>query len=188
MNRWSSWWIGRQIARKKEKATRRESTHPFVLIANHQLSEKRSAPKIPTSILTSRRVARARNFTSRPRPGSLHRSIHGYVFRIYLSSCFIVHPVRPIRPPISLQNDRVRVRTRARPYQLVHTWALGVSEPFEMLLGAPVEMYGINAPSQTVENLVDLWRNYLYSSPARRLILERIEIFYTNRDILYRDI
>lgn len=131
--------------------------HPSVLIANHQLSEKRSAPKIPTNILTSRRVARVRNFTSRPRQLPLCTGIHGYVFRIYLSSCFVVHPVRPIRPPISLQNDRMRVRVRARPYQLVHTWALGVSEPFEMLLdAAPVEVYEINVPNG--REISSIWR------------------------------
>lgn len=62
MNLWSSRTADRE--EKGKGGAARE--HPFVLIANHQLSEKRSAPKIRTSILTSRRVARVRNFTSRP--------------------------------------------------------------------------------------------------------------------------
>lgn len=49
-----------------EKREVRAEVHPFVLIANHQLSEKRPAPEILRSILTSRRVARVRNFTFGP--------------------------------------------------------------------------------------------------------------------------
>lgn len=66
----------------------------------------------------------------------------------------------------------MRVRARAHPYQLVHTWALGVSEPFEMLFGAaPVEMYPNKCPVETIEKC-RRFGGLLHS--VRQLILERI--------------
>jgi len=96
--------------------------HPFVLIANHQLSEKRRpAPEILRSILTSRRVARVRNFTFGP-TGFQGLPTHPTVRLGYISRPGpVVHPARPSVSAHLAPTDRVR--TRARSYQLVHTWA-----------------------------------------------------------------
>jgi hypothetical protein len=70
--------------------------HPFVLIANHQLSEKRrpASPKILRSILTSRRVARVRNFTFGP-TGFQGLPTHPTVRLGYISRPSpLVHPAR----------------------------------------------------------------------------------------------
>lgn len=87
--------------------------HPFVLIVNHQLSEKRPAPKTPRSILTSRRVARVRNFTSVRGPMGFHRAPDerpqcpeyiSLVLRLRGPSCSFC------RPPISPRTACVCVR------------------------------------------------------------------------------
>jgi len=109
--------------REREKRAEPVKIHPFVLIANHQLSEKPPAPKTPRSILTSLCVAQVWNFASARNPDGFHCAVdvcpHPVlcIRDISLSSCFM-NPARLsclLYPsPISFQNDHACVCARVR--------------------------------------------------------------------------
>lgn len=114
---------GRQLARKKEKAVQQDGgaqdrlaeRHPFVLIANHQLSEKHPAPKTPRSILTSRRVARVRNFTSVRGPMGFHCAPDERPqCSEYISRPASLWSILFVLSSAYLASNRVRVCARAR--------------------------------------------------------------------------
>lgn len=89
--------------------------HPFVLIANHQLSEKHPAPKTPRSILTSRRVARVRNFTSVRGPMGFHCAPDERPqCSEYISRPASLWSILFVLSSAYLASNRVRVCARAR--------------------------------------------------------------------------
>jgi len=98
--------------------------HSFVLITNHQLSEKRPASKTPRSILTSC-VARVWNFISARSPVS--NALWMCVHSVYseLLSLVLLHGSCSFIPLILsfpyLVSKRPCVRVRAHSYQLAHT-------------------------------------------------------------------
>lgn len=159
MNLWSSRTADRE--EKGKGGAVRE--HPFVLIANHQLSEKRSAPKIRTSILTSRRVARVRNFTSRQLPP-----------RTDMCSGYISHPA-PLSilfvPLVRLSRFRWLYACACARAPVPISAYLG-SRGFGVLRNAaPIEMYPNKCPKRS-RNVAELEDYSLHS--GRQLILERI--------------
>lgn len=73
------------------------------------------------------------------------------MFRIYLSSRFVVHPVRSV---VRLSRLEPCACVCASPYQLVHTSALGVLEALQG--AAPAEIYGILVPNDREISLAEL--------------------------------
>lgn len=174
--------------RQREKRAGQVEIHPFVLIANHQLSEKHPVPKTPRSILTSRCVVRVRNFAPTRNPDGFHCALNVYIHTVCIRgyiSLVLLHGSRSsilLTPPFPyLVSKRPCVRVRARSYQLAHT------SMFE------VDLLGVLPQSKSAEwdsrpkrprNLVDSedYSSLTIYSQTRRLVnrLYLNIIFYFN--------